>query len=320
MKVVLLDKYACHSEDLYWDELEKLGDVTFYERTSHHEIVPRAKEAEAILVTSMTPLDGTTLSQLPHLRYIGLMATGYNSVDVECAKERRITVTNAPSYSSDSVAQTTFALLLDLTNHIHFYNNMTHRGEWTSHHVADYLHHPVIELNGLTMGIIGFGNIGKIVARIAEGFGMKVLVHTRTVPRRRPRRVVFCSLQELLKESDVVSLHCPLTEQNSDLIGAEELALMKPSAFFLNTSRGKLVDENALAEALSTGKIAGAGLDVLAEEPAHPENPLLFAKNCVVTPHIAWTSRVARQRLIQIACENLRAFLAGAPQNVVSRK
>jgi glycerate dehydrogenase len=262
-----------------------------------------------IVLTNKVPLDRALLAQLPALRYIGVMATGYNVVDCEAAKEKGIVVTNVPAYGAKSVAQLTFALLLELTHHVGDHARGVREGKWTRSPDFAYWESPLIELDGLTMGVVGHGSIGKTVAAIAQSFGMRVLVN---------RRSGGVDLATVFRESDVVSLHCPLTEQTRHLVNADRLAMMKPTAFLINTGRGPLVDETELAAALNAGRIAGAAVDVLSAEPPLADNPLLTARNCLVTPHIGWATQSARQRLLQTVVDNVRAFLAGQPQNVVT--
>jgi glycerate dehydrogenase len=321
MKIVVLDGYALNPGDLSWQVLEALGDCTVYERTPKELVIERAAGAE-ILLTNKVVLGSEQLAQLPQLRYIGVLATGYNVIDVEAARRHNVTVTNVPAYSTASVAQMVFALLLELTQQVGHHARLVREGRWSASADFCFWDRPLVELEGLTLGIVGFGAIGRRVARLGRAFGMEVLVHTahpekyRQTEEGRPAR--FIGLDDLFRASDAVSLHCPLTEETRELVDARRLELMKPSAFLINTGRGPLVDEAALAAALNAGRIAGAGLDVLTAEPPPAGNPLLQAANCCITPHIAWATRAARQRLMATAVENLRAFLAGDPQNVVS--
>lgn len=317
MRIVVLDGYTLNPGDLDWVPLEALGPCDIHPRTPPNQVVARAQGAEIVL-TNKTILNRETLAQLPALRYIGVLATGYNVVDVAAAKERGIPVTNVPTYGTASVAQMVFAHLLNLTQHVADHAQSVRRGDWTRSEDFCYWRHPLVELAGLTIGIVGFGRIGRETAKIARAFGMKVIFHDvfpMTVP---PEEGTAVDLDTLFRESDVVSLHCPLTDQNRGLVNAARLNLMKPTAFLINTSRGPLVDEPALAEALNTGRIAGAGLDVLCVEPPPADNPLLTAKHCFITPHIAWATRAARQRLLETAVANVRAFLDGRLQNVVN--
>jgi glycerate dehydrogenase len=316
MHIVVLDGHTLNPGDLSWAPLEALGECVIYPRTPREAIVERARGAEAVL-TNKAPLDRDTLAQLPDLRYIGVLATGYNIVDVDAARERGIPVTNVPAYSTPSVAQAAFALLLELTHHVGHHAETVRAGQWCRSADFSYQEEPLVELAGLTMGIVGFGAIGRAVARIAAAFGMTVQAHTRTVPADAPE-VAFVDLDTLFRTSDVVSLHVPLTPQTQGLVNAARLAQMKPSAFLLNTSRGPLIVEADLADALNAGRIAGAGMDVLSVEPPPPDNPLLTARHCLITPHFAWATRAARVRLLDGVATNLRAFQAGTPANVVN--
>jgi glycerate dehydrogenase len=317
MNIVVLDGYTLNPGDLSWDSLKQLGPCAIHDRTMPELVVERACEAEIVL-TNKTVLTRETILALPTLKYIGVLATGYNVVDILAAKERGIPVTNTPDYGTSSVAQHTFALLLELTQHVGHHAQTVRDGKWTRSSDFCYWDSPLIELQGLTFGIIGFGKIGRAVARLADAFGLHVLVHTRSQPANLPASCEFTTLDELLSRSDVVSLHCPLTPENKQFINADRLARMKPGAFLLNTSRGPLLQEAAVADALNAGRIAGAALDVLSVEPPKSGNPLLTAKNCIVTPHIAWATRAARSRLMNIAVENIRAFVAGKSLNVVN--
>lgn len=318
MKLTILDGNAVNPGDLDWRCLENLGELTVYPRTPQELVVSRSIESEA-LFTNKVFFTKEILRQLPKLRYIGVFATGYNQVDVEEAARLGIIVTNIPSYSTDSVAQLTFAHLMNLSFHLSRHCDSVGRGDWVRSPDFCYWNTPLVELCDLTFGVIGYGEIGRKVARLAEVFGMKVLAFS---PSRKPGTgdgaVSFVDFQTLLKESDVVSLHCPLKAENRKMIDAGALSWMKTSAFFLNTARGGLVDEDALADALNCGQIAGAGLDVLSEEPPQATNPLLSAKNCYITPHLAWGTLAARKRLQQIAAENFSAFLRGERKNVVN--
>jgi glycerate dehydrogenase len=314
--IVVLDGFTLNPGDLSWDVLKSLGSCVIYDRSEPGEVLGRAAEAE-ILLTNKTVLSCEHLQNLPKLKYIGVLATGTNIVDLAAARERGIPVTNVPAYGTKSVAQTTLALLLELTQHVGDHAASVRAGRWTQSADWCYWDSPLLELDGLTMGIIGLGRIGCAVAKMAAAFGMNVLAFS---PRSKPaadfiRRV---DLETLFRQSDVVSLHCPLTPETRHLVNSERVSWMKPSAFLLNTSRGLLLDEAALAQALNAGRLAGAGLDVLSVEPPPADHPLLQAKNCVITPHLAWGTRAARSRLLQIAVENIRAFLSDHPQNVVS--
>jgi len=321
MKIVVIDGYTLNPGDLDWQALEALGEATVHERTPKELLLERASGAE-ILLTNKVVLGAEAIAQLPQLRYIGVTATGFNVVDIAAARRRGIAVTNVPAYSTSSVAQMVFALLLELTQHVGHHAARVREGGWTASPDFCFWEQPLVELDGLAMGLVGFGAIGRRVALLARAFGMTVLVHTAHPDRYRGtpegEGVCFIGLDELFSASDVVSLHCPLTEATQGLVDASRLALMKPSAYLLNTGRGPLVDEAALAAALDAGQLAGAGLDVLSAEPPPAANPLLQAKNCCITPHIAWATRAARQRLMTTAVANVRAFLAGSPQNVVN--
>jgi glycerate dehydrogenase len=301
--------------DLGWEGLEGLGECAVHERTPPERVVERAAGAEVVL-TNKVVLDGAVMARLPALKYIGVLATGYNVVDTAAARERGIVVTNVPAYSTRSVAQLVMALVLELAHHVGHHARTVREGRWTASKDFAYWDYPLVELEGLVMGIVGFGQTGRAVADLARAFGMRVLVHTRT-PTAGPS-VEFVDLETLLRRSDVVSLHCPLTPETEGLVNAGRLALMKPTAFLINTSRGPVVNERDLADALNSGRIAGAGLDVLSTEPPKADNPLLGAKNCFITPHFAWATRAARERLMKTVVANVRGFLAGRPQNVVN--
>jgi len=306
MNIVVLDGYTANPGDLSWDEFHQLGSCAIYDRTPETQVVERAHEADVVL-TNKTVLRRAAIAALPRLRYIGVLATGYNVVDTDAARERGIPVCNVPEYSTPNVAQAVFALLLELTNHTAHHAQTVREGRWTASNDFCYWDFPLVELHGLTLGIVGYGRIGRAVAEIGRAFGMRVLACGRGG-----------DLEALLRASDVVSLHCPLTPETNQLINATRLATMKPSAFLINTARGGLVNETDLADALNNGRLAGAGLDVLSVEPPPPDNPLLRARNCLITPHIAWATRNARARLLQIAAANIRAWLAGRPQHVVN--
>ena len=316
MNICLLDGFTLNPGDLSWNELSQLGPCEIHDRTPSSETTLRAAEAEIVL-TNKTPLTRETLTALPKLKYIGVLATGTNVVDLVTARERNIVVTNVPAYGSRSVAQATIALMLELTNHVGHHAQRVRDGAWTRTKDWCFWDSPLVELDGLTLGVVGFGRIGASVADIAHALGMKVIAYSPS-QKTSPAFVKFVDLETLFRTSDVVSLHCPLTPLTQKLVNAERLGWMKPSAFVLNTSRGPLVDEVALADALNSGRLAGAALDVLSVEPPAADNPLLIAKNCLITPHNAWGTRAARVRLMKIAVENVRAFIAGKPQNVVN--
>ncbi len=316
MDIVVLDGGTTNPGDLSWAPLEALGRVTVYDSTPADCVVKRAQDAEALIVNRIV-LNRAVLDALPKLRYIGTLATGYNTIDVRAAREKGVTVCNVPLYCVETVAQLTLALLLALCNRVEHLSAVTRSGGWNDAVEATHTTAPILELSGKTLGILGFGNIGRAVAQLGLALGMRVLVHSRT-QRALPAGCTWCGFETLFETADVVSLHCPLTDETRGIVGASVLARMKPTALLINTARGALVDENALADALNSGRLAGAGLDVMAEEPPRPDHPLLTAKNCLITPHIAWASREARLRLIDAVAGNLRAFLAGQPVNVVS--
>ncbi len=316
MTILVLDGFTLNPGDLTWAELQSLGECAIHDRTPPAEVLARAAEAEIVL-TNKTELSRNAIERLPRLQYIGVLATGTNVVDLAAARERGIPVTNVPTYGTKSVAQLTFALLLELAQHAGHHAQTVREGRWTRSADWCYWDFPLLELDGLTLGIVGFGRIGRAVADLAAAFGLKVLAFDPAAAALPPF-VSLVELDVLFRESDVVSLHCPLTPQTAKLINARRLALMKPTAFLLNTSRGPLVDEPALADALNSGRLAGAALDVLSVEPPPADNPLLTARNCLITPHLAWATRAARSRLMRIAVENVRAFLQGKPQNVVN--
>jgi glycerate dehydrogenase len=315
MNIVVLDGYTLNPGDLSWENLKQLGPCVIHDRIPHDQVVPIAAEAEIVL-TNKVPVTRDQISKLPRLKYIGVLATGFNIVDTAAARERNIPVTNIPAYGTRSVAQMTFALLLELTQHAGHHAQTVREGRWAQCPDFSYWDYPLIELDGLTMGIVGLGRIGRAVAELALAFGMKVQALTRS--QTNLPGIQSVNEETLFRTSDVVSLHCPLTGETKNIINAQRLSWMKSSAFLLNTSRGPLIDEAALAEALNTGRIAGAGLDVLAVEPPVATNPLLQAKNCLITPHIAWATHAARSRLMATAVANVEAFLKGKPANVVN--
>jgi glycerate dehydrogenase len=315
MKIVVLDGHSLNPGDLSWDGLAELGELVVYDRTPVESVVERATGAD-ILISNKVVLGAAELAALPGLRYIGVQATGVNIIDLEAAHARGIVVTNVPAYSTPSVAQHVFALILELTRGVGRHAELVRNGAWAKCPDFSFWDTPQIELAGKIIGIIGFGEIGRAVARIATAFDMQVLVHTRT-PDGLLSTVRFVDLEELLAEADIVTLHCPLSPQTERLVNAERLRLMKNSAYLINTGRGPLVDEAALAEALHRGEIAGAGLDVLAKEPPAENNPLLNAPNCFVTPHLAWATHAARQRLMDTVVANVRAYLDGEVLNLV---
>jgi glycerate dehydrogenase len=317
MKIVILDGYALNPGDLSWAELQKLADVEVHDRTPEAEVVARAVDADMVM-TNKTPLSAATLAQLPKLRYIGVLATGYNIVDTNAARDKGVVVTNIPTYGTASVAQFAIALLLELCHHVGLHGEAVRNGEWSQNPDWSFWKTPLIELSGRTIGIVGFGRIGRQTAAIAAALGMRIVANDNNEANAPDYPDFACMpVDRLLRESDVISLHCPLFPENKGMIDRERLSQMKRTAFLLNTSRGPLVVDQDLADALNEGVIAGAGLDVLSVEPPVASNPLLSAKNCIVTPHIAWATKEARSRLLDTAVENVKAFLDGRPQNTV---
>lgn len=317
MHLVVLDGFTLNPGDLSWDALRALGSCTIYDRTPPDQVVARTAGAEVAL-TNKTVLNAAQLAALPQLRYVGVLATGTNVVDLAAARAQGIVVTNVPAYSTRSAAQLTLALLLELCHHVGHHAGTVRGGRWSRSADFCYWDHPLVELDGRTIGIVGFGSIGRAVADLARAFGMRVQVQTRRPESVASPGVKCVDLDELFRTSDVISLHCPLTEQTRHLVNATRLRLMKPTAFLLNTGRGPLVDEEALAAALRAGQLAGAALDVLSVEPPPAHHPLFQAPRCLITPHIAWATDAARKRLMQQAVENVRAFLAGQPINRVN--
>ena len=318
MKIIVLDGYGLNPGDLSWSGMEALGEFTVYERTSPSELLERSEGAE-VLITNKTLITAENMAELPNLKYIGVLATGYNVVDIDAAKARGIVVTNIPAYSTSSVAQMVFAHILNITQRVGYYANENTQGRWTNNADFCYWDTNLVELDGKKMGIVGYGNIGKATARIALAFGMEVLAYTSKEQKDLPQGIKKATLDELFTESDVVSLHCPLTPETKELVNADRLKTMKPSAILINTGRGPLVNEQDLADALNEGRIAGAGLDVLSVEPSVANNPLLSAKNCFITPHIAWATKEARTRLMDIAINNLRSYQEGNIINNVAK-
>lgn len=317
MKIVILDGYTANPGDLSWGSLKELGEVTVYERTRREEIAGRAADADIVL-TNKVVMDREMMALLPRLKYIGVLATGYNVVDIEAARERDIIVTNVPAYSTESVAQTVFAHLLTVTNRTEHYAQQNRLGRWAENRDFCYWDTELTELAGKTMGIVGLGHIGRRVAEIALAFGMQVKAMTSKKAEELPAGIQKAELQSLLASADVVSLHCPLTEDTRHLIHRETIRLMKPSAILINTGRGPLVDDEALAEALNEGRLRAYCADVVTEEPPKADHPLLHAPNAFITPHIAWATVEARKRLLQTAIGNVEAFVNGHPVNVVS--
>lgn len=310
MNICILDGFSVNPGDLNWDAMNKLGTVTVYDRTAPNLILERAADAEIVL-TNKVPINAKTINALPKLRYIGVLATGYNIIDTEAAKAKGVVVTNIPAYSTMSVAQMAFAHILNITNRISHYASDTASGKWTSCPDFCYWDTPLTELSGKTMGIVGLGNTGMATARIALAFGMKVLAFTSKPQSDLPEGIYAATMENLLTTADVISLHCPLNASTRGLIGKESLAKMKKTAILVNTGRGPLVNEAELAEALNRGDIAAFGADVLSKEPPTADNPLLSARNCFITPHIAWATLESRSRLMDIAVENIRQFVAG---------
>jgi len=317
MKIVILDGYTLNPGDISWEGLQQFGEVIIHDRTDFliDTIVKTIGNAE-IIFTNKTPLSKEVLQQVPNVKYIGVLATGYNVVDVQSANELGITVTNIPSYGTHAVAQFTFGLLLELCHHIGKHNHAVKSGEWEQSPDFCFWKTPLVELSKKTIGIIGFGSIGQATAKIAIAFGMKVIVYTRTL-KEEFDGIEFVSLEDALTNSDIVSLHCPLTKETEGIINKNSLNKMKPNAFLINTSRGPLINEADLKEALDNKVIAGAAVDVVSEEPIKGNNPLLRTTNCIVTPHIAWASIESRQRLMDTAIDNLQAYLSGNPKNKV---
>ena len=317
MKIAILDGRTVNPGDLSWENLQALGDCTIYESTSEQEVIEHCADAEAVL-TNKVCLRKETLEQLPHLKYIGVLATGYNVIDIEEAKRRGIVVTNIPAYSTDSVVQSVFAHLLNITNQVAHYTSEIKAGAWCSSQDFTYWNTPLTELAGKTFGIVGLGHIGSAVARVAHAFGMKVIALTSKKKEALEDYITPVNREELFRNSDVLSLHCPLTDSTHHFVNAETLSWMKPSAILINTGRGPLLDEQAVANALNNRSLFAVGVDVLSTEPPMPTNPLLKATHCYITPHIAWATREARIRLIDIATRNLKAFQEGNSINEVS--
>lgn len=314
MQLKILDAYADNPGDLSWDSFKKLADVTIYDRTDINQFVERVADAESILINKV-PVTSENLSKLPNLKYIGVCATGYNVVDIEACKKRNIIVTNIPAYSTNAVAQHVFSFITNFTNNVALHNQSVHNGDWIKSPDFVYWKQPLTELAGKTLGIFGFGNIGRKVAQIASAFDMKVICNTRTPKTDMPE---FVSKEELFKRSDFLSLHAPLTEETKNIINKESLSLMKKTAYLINTARGGFVNEKDLAQALRDGTIAGYAADVINTEPMNKDCPLLNCPNCILTPHLAWAPKETRQRLLDIALENYKAWLDGKPINVVS--
>jgi glycerate dehydrogenase len=318
MKIVVLDGFAGNPGDLSWKEIQALGECTIYDRTAPEEKLERAKDADIIL-TNKVPFGASDFDQLPDLKYIGVLATGYNIIDTEAAKAHGIVVTNIPAYSTNSVAQMVFAHLLNITNSVQHYTDEARAGVWSKNPDFSYQNTQLLELHRKKIGVVGLGNIGRAVARIAIGFGMEVFAYTSKSHFQLPPEIHKMNLDDLFRECDIITLHCPLTPKTKNLVNAERLKTMKPTAILINTSRGPVVNEQDLADALNNGTIYAAGMDVLSQEPPKADNPLLSARNCYITPHIAWATKDARIRLMEITIENIKAFLDGQPVNVVNK-
>ena len=322
MKIVVLDGYALNPGDLDWQGFEAFGEVTVYDRTSFtdkQEIIDRIGEAEAIL-TNKTPIDEEILSAVPKLKYIGVVATGYNVVDVAAARKRNIPVTNIPSYGTDAVAQFTFALLLEIANQVGVHNASVQKGEWQQSTDFTYQKTPLMELRGKTIGLIGYGEIAQATATIAHAFNMKVIYWNHRPKKAQEDWAKQVSIEELYQQADIISLHVPQTSETEKMINQKTIARMKEGVILLNTGRGGLLDEAAVADALNRGQIFAAGVDVVSKEPMTKDNPLMFAKNCIITPHIAWRPLETRERLMEIAVDNFAAYLAGKEKNVVNKE
>ncbi len=324
MKIVVLDGYTLNPGDLTWEGLEDLGSLTVYDRTAYDisgldKIIERVGDAE-IVFTNKTPLTGEAMEKMPNLKFIGVLATGYNIVDVEAAKEKGVVVTNIPTYGTTAVAQMVFALLLEVCHHVGEHNQAVKRGDWTANPDWCFWNYPLIELADKTMGIIGYGKIGQNTGNIAQALGMNVIAYD-SYPNKalESETMKYVELDELYAQADVISLHCPLFPSTQGMINKAALAKMKDGVIIVNTSRGPLVEEQDLTDALNEGKVAAAALDVVSSEPIKGDNPLLTAKNCILTPHIAWAPKESRKRLMDIAVNNLRQFLAGNPVNVVNK-
>ena len=318
MKIVVLDGYAANPGDLSWEGMKVLGECTIYDRTAPEEVLERAAGAEAIL-TNKVIINADHMAALPELKYIGVLATGYNVVDTAAAKERGIIVTNIPAYSTASVAQMVFAHILNISQQVQRHSEEVHKGRWTNSKDFCFWDTPLMELRDKKIGLVGLGNTGYTTARVAIGFGMQVYALTSKSHFQLPPEIKKMDLDQLFSECDIVSLHCPLTPETHELVNARRLAMMKPNAILINTGRGPLINEQDLANALNNGTIYAAGVDVLSQEPPRADNPLLSARNCYITPHIAWASTAARERLMQIMLENIKAYQDGKPVNVVNK-
>ena len=318
MKIVALDGYAANPGDLSWDELKALGECVIYDRTAPEEVLERAADAEVVL-TNKVVITAEMMAALPQLKYIGVMATGYNIVDIDAAREHGIIVTNIPSYSTDSVGQMVFAHILNIAQQVQHHSEAVHQGRWTASKDFCFWDTPLIELRGKKIGIVGLGHTGYTTARIAIGFGMEVYAYTSKSSFQLSPEIKKMELDQLFSECDIISLHCLLTDKTRELVNAARLKLMKPTAILINTGRGQLVNEQDLADALNNGQIYAAGLDVLSQEPPKADNPLLTARNCYITPHIAWASAAARERLMGILLDNLKGYMEGKVINNVAK-
>lgn len=319
MKIVILDGYTTNPGDLSWEKFSEFGDVTAYDYTPAELVIERCKDAE-VIIDNKVVFTKEMLEQLPRLRYIGLLSTGFNVIDIEAAKSNGVTVCNVPTYSTAAVAQLTFALILEIYNQVSVHSKAVHSGEWTNCRDFCFQKTPLLELNNKTIGLIGYGKIGSEVAKIADAFSMNILCYVpskKTQPNFKNFR--FVSLDELAEKSDIISLHCPLTPETTKIINNDFISKMKKNAIIINTSRGPSIDEQALADALNSDRIAGAGVDVLSTEPPGADNPLLYCKNCFITPHIAWAGYETRERLVGVVLNNLQSFLDGNPVNVVNK-
>lgn len=317
MKIVVLDGFAANPGDLSWEEIKALGTCDIHDRTSPEDLLQRAADAE-MLLTNKTVIKAEHMAALPHLKYIGVLATGYNIVDTDAARERGIVVTNIPAYGTASVAQMVFAHILNITQQVKHHSDEVHKGRWEKSRDFCFWDTPLIELRDKKIGLVGLGHTGYTTARIAIGFGMQVYAFTSKSRFQLPPEIKKLELDRLFAECDIISLHCPLTSETRELVDARRIALMKPTAILINTGRGPLINEQDLADALNSGRIYAAGVDVLSKEPPHADNPLLTAKNCYITPHIAWATAEARERLMTIAVSNVKAFINGKPENVVN--
>jgi len=317
MKIVVLDGYTLNPGDLSWDGLKELGEVKIYDRTSNDEILDRIKEADVVL-TNKVPLRKKHIDLCNNLKYIGVLATGYNIIDVKAARERNIPVSNVPVYGTKSVAQMAFALLLEISNHVGAHYQSVHDGNWSNSKDWSYWNYPLIELAGKSLGIIGLGRIGMNVAKIASGFDMQVIAYNHNTEKSEHEYGKYVSFDELLLKSDIISLHCPLVPSTEGIINKDTINKMKDRVIIINNSRGQLIVEEDLADALNSGKVYAAGLDVVSSEPIKEDNPLLDAKNCIITPHISWAPKESRTRLMDVAVKNLESFIDGDPTNIVN--